>query len=418
MGERENKEFKFNTIEEALEDLRQGKMIIVVDDPDRENEGDLVMAAEKVTPEAINFMAKYGRGLICLSLTPERCDELGLEPMVRENSDPKGTAFCVSIDAHPKHGTTTGISAYDRAITIKLAVSPEAKPSDFVKPGHVFPLRARKGGVLERAGHTEASVDLARLAGLYPAGVICEIMKDDGTMARLPDLMEFAKKHNLKIITIEDLIKYRLQRENIVEKISEAHLPTPWGTFKIHVYKNKLDGIEHAVLTMGSWTEDEPVLVRVHSECLTGDVFKSLKCDCRNQLEAALEKIAKEGKGVLVYMRGHEGRGIGLGNKIKAYALQEQGLDTVEANCRLGLPVDLRDYGVGAQILRDLGVRKIRLMTNNPRKIVALKGYGLEIVERVPLQTKPNRFNLNYLLTKKEKMGHFIDENKLKQDLN
>ncbi len=418
MGERENKEFKFNTIEEALEDLRQGKMIIVVDDPDRENEGDLVMAAEKVTPEAINFMAKYGRGLICLSLTPERCDELGLEPMVRENSDPKGTAFCVSIDAHPKHGTTTGISAYDRAITIKLAVSPEAKPSDFVKPGHVFPLRARKGGVLERAGHTEASVDLARLAGLYPAGVICEIMKDDGTMARLPDLMEFAKKHNLKIITIEDLIKYRLQRENIVEKVSEAHLPTPWGTFKIHVYKNKLDGIEHAVLTMGSWTEDEPVLVRVHSECLTGDVFKSLKCDCRNQLEAALEKIAKEGKGVLVYMRGHEGRGIGLGNKIKAYALQEQGLDTVEANCRLGLPVDLRDYGVGAQILRDLGVRKIRLMTNNPRKIVALKGYGLEIVERVPLQTKPNRFNLNYLLTKKEKMGHFIDENKLKQDLN
>jgi 3,4-dihydroxy 2-butanone 4-phosphate synthase/GTP cyclohydrolase II len=243
-------------------------------------------------------------------------------------------------------------------------------------------------------------------------------MKDDGTMARLPDLMEFAKKHNLKIITIEDLIKYRLQRENIVEKVSEAHLPTPWGTFKIHVYKNKLDGIEHAVLTMGSWTEDEPVLVRVHSECLTGDVFKSLKCDCRNQLEAALEKIAKEGKGVLVYMRGHEGRGIGLGNKIKAYALQEQGLDTVEANCRLGLPVDLRDYGVGAQILRDLGVRKIRLMTNNPRKIVALKGYGLEIVERVPLQTKPNRFNLNYLLTKKEKMGHFIDENKLKQDLN
>ncbi|NPA13761.1 MAG: bifunctional 3,4-dihydroxy-2-butanone-4-phosphate synthase/GTP cyclohydrolase II [Aquificae bacterium] len=418
MGERENKEFQFNTIEEALEDLRQGKMIIVVDDPDRENEGDLVMAAEKVTPEAINFMAKYGRGLICLSLTPERCDELGLEPMVRENSDPKGTAFCVSIDAHPKHGTTTGISAYDRAITIKLAVSPDAKPSDFVKPGHVFPLRARKGGVLERAGHTEASVDLARLAGLYPAGVICEIMKDDGTMARLPDLMEFAKKHNLKIITIEDLIKYRLQRENIVEKVSEAHLPTPWGTFKIHVYKNKLDGIEHAVLTMGSWTEDEPVLVRVHSECLTGDVFKSLKCDCRNQLEAALEKIAKEGKGVLVYMRGHEGRGIGLGNKIKAYALQEQGLDTVEANCRLGLPVDLRDYGVGAQILRDLGVRKIRLMTNNPRKIVALKGYGLEIVERVPLQTKPNQFNLNYLLTKKEKMGHFIDENKLKQDWN
>ncbi|RTZ69909.1 MAG: bifunctional 3,4-dihydroxy-2-butanone-4-phosphate synthase/GTP cyclohydrolase II [Aquificaceae bacterium] len=408
-------EFKLNTVEEAIEDIRQGKMVIVVDDPDRENEGDLVMAAEKVTPEAINFMAKYGRGLICLSLTPQRCEELGLEPMVRENSDPKGTAFCVSIDAHPKHGTTTGISAYDRAITIKLAVSPDAKPSDFVKPGHVFPLRAREGGVLERAGHTEASVDLARLAGLYPAGVICEIMKDDGTMARLPDLIEFAKKHNLKIITIEDLIKYRLQRETIVEKVSSAHLPTPWGVFKIHVYRNKLDGMEHAALTMGEWKEDDPVLVRVHSECLTGDVFKSLKCDCRNQLEKALETIAKEGKGVLVYMRGHEGRGIGLGNKIKAYALQEKGYDTVEANCKLGLPVDLRDYGVGAQILRDLGVRKLRLMTNNPRKIVALKGYGLEVIERVPLQTPPTEFNLGYLLTKRKKLGHLIDENVLKK---
>ncbi len=408
------KKVQFNTIEEAIEDIRQGKMVIVVDDPDRENEGDLVMAAEKVTPEAINFMAKYGRGLICLSLTPERCRELGLEPMVKENTDPKGTAFCVSIDAHPKYGTTTGISAYDRAITIKLAVSPEAKPSDFIKPGHVFPLKARQGGVLERAGHTEASVDLAKLAGLYPAGVICEIMKDDGTMARLPDLIEFAKRHNLKIITIEDLIKYRLQKESIVEKVSEAHLPTPWGTFKIHVYRNKLDGIEHAVLTMGEWKPDEPVLVRVHSECLTGDVFKSLKCDCRNQLEKALELIAKEGKGILVYMRGHEGRGIGLGNKIKAYALQEKGLDTVEANCHLGLPVDLRDYGVGAQILRDLGVRKIRLLTNNPRKIVALKGYGLEIVERIPIQIPPNKFNLNYLKTKKQKLGHIIDEDLLK----
>ena len=408
------KEFKLNSVEEAIEDIRQGKMVIVVDDPDRENEGDLVMAAEKVTPEAINFMAKYGRGLICLSLTPERCEELGLEPMVRENSDPKGTAFCVSIDAHPKHGTTTGISAYDRAITIKLAVSPEAKPSDFVKPGHVFPLKARKGGVLERAGHTEASVDLAKLAGLYPAGVICEIMKDDGTMARLPDLIEFAQRHGLKIVTIEDLIKYRLKRETIVEKVSEAHLPTPWGTFKIHVYRNKLDGMEHAVLTMGEWKENEPVLVRVHSECLTGDVFKSLKCDCRSQLEKALEMIAKEGKGILVYMRGHEGRGIGLGNKIKAYALQEKGYDTVEANCCLGLPVDLRDYGVGAQILRDLGVRKLRLMTNNPRKIVALKGYGLEVVERVPIQIPPNEFNLNYLSTKREKLGHMIDEEILK----
>ncbi|WP_461831790.1 bifunctional 3,4-dihydroxy-2-butanone-4-phosphate synthase/GTP cyclohydrolase II [Aquifex sp.] len=404
----QEQEFKFNTVEEAIEDIRKGKMVIVVDDPDRENEGDLVMAAEKVTPEAINFMAKYGRGLICLSLPPERCEELDLHPMTPVNTDPKGTYFCVSIDAHPKHGTTTGISAYDRAITIKLAVSPDAKPSDFVKPGHVFPLKARPGGVLERAGHTEASVDLARLAGLYPAGVICEIMKDDGTMARLPDLMEFAKKHNLKIITIADLIKYRLKKETLVERVATAHLPTPWGIFKIHAYRHKLTGSEQVALTMGEWKEDEPVLVRVHSECLTGDVFRSFRCDCRPQLEKALEMIAKEGKGVLVYILGHEGRGIGIANKIKAYELQEKGYDTVEANEKLGYPPDLRDYGIGAQILRDLGVRKMKLMTNNPRKIVALEGFGLEVVDRVPIKIEPNEHNRIYLQVKKDKLGHLF----------
>ncbi|NPA32416.1 MAG: bifunctional 3,4-dihydroxy-2-butanone-4-phosphate synthase/GTP cyclohydrolase II [Aquificae bacterium] len=404
----EGQEFRFNTVEEAIEDIKKGKMVIVVDDPDRENEGDLVMAAEKVTPEAINFMAKEGRGLICLSLTPERCEELDLHPMTPSNTDPKGTAFCVSIDAHPRFGTTTGISAHDRAITIKLAVSPNAKPSDFVRPGHVFPLRARPGGVLERAGHTEASVDLARLAGLYPAGVICEIMKEDGTMARVPDLMKFAKKHNLKIITIADLIKYRLKRESIVERVASAHLPTPWGVFKIHAYRHKLTGEEQVALTMGEWREDEPVLVRVHSECLTGDVFRSMRCDCRPQLEKALEMIAKEGKGVLVYILGHEGRGIGIADKIKAYELQEKGLDTVEANEKLGYPADLRDYGVGAQILRDLGVRKMRLMTNNPRKIVALEGFGLEVTERVPIKIEPNEHNRVYLQVKKDKLGHLF----------
>ncbi len=400
--------FKFNTIEEAIEDIKNGKMVIVVDDPDRENEGDLVMAAEKVTPEAINFMAKYGRGLICLSLPPDRCEELDLYPMAHRNTDPKGTYFCVSIDAHPKHGTTTGISAYDRAKTIKLAISPESGPSDFVRPGHVFPLRARPGGVLERAGHTEASVDLARLAGLYPAGVICEIMKEDGTMARLPDLMEFAKEHGLKIVTIADLIRYRLKKERLVERVASAHLPTPWGTFRIHAYRHKLTGEEQVALTMGEWREDEPVLVRVHSECLTGDVFRSMRCDCRPQLEKALEMIAKEGKGVLVYILGHEGRGIGIANKIKAYELQEKGYDTVEANEKLGYPPDLRDYGVGVQILLDLGVRRMKLMTNNPRKIVALEGFGLEIVERVPIKIDPNPYNRVYLSTKKDKLGHMI----------
>ncbi len=401
-------EFIFSPVEEAIEDIRKGKMVIVVDDPDRENEGDLVMAAEKVTPEHINFMAKYGRGLICLTLTPKRCEELDIHPMTSRNTDPKGTYFCVSIDAHPRFGTTTGISAHDRATTIKLAVSPEAKPSDFVRPGHVFPLKAKEGGVLERAGHTEASVDLARLAGLYPAGVICEIMNDDGTMARLPQLVEFARRHNLKIITIADLIKYRLKKERLVVREASAHLPTPWGVFKIHAYRHVLTDEEQIALTMGEWKEDEPVLVRVHSECLTGDVFKSMRCDCRPQLEKALEMIAEEGKGVLVYIMGHEGRGIGLVNKIKAYELQEKGLDTVEANERIGYPPDLRDYGIGVQILLDLGVRKMRLMTNNPRKIVALEGYGLEIVERVPIKIDPSPHNRVYLETKKRKLGHLL----------
>ena len=403
-------EFKFNTIEEAIEDIKNGKMVIVVDDPDRENEGDLVIAAEKITPEAVNFMAKEGRGLICLSLLPERCEELDLPLMTDKNTDPKGTAFCISIDAHPKYGTTTGISAHDRAITIKLAVSPDAKPQDFVRPGHVFPLKARKGGVLERTGHTEASVDLAKLAGLYPAGVICEIMKEDGTMARLPDLMKFAKKHNLKIITIADLVQYRLKKEKFVVREAEANLPTKYGTFKIYGYRNTLDNSEHVALVMGDIKEDEPVLVRVHSECLTGDVFGSLRCDCQSQLHLALQKIAQEGKGVLVYMRGHEGRGIGIINKIKAYKLQEEGYDTVEANHKLGFNADLRDFGTGAQILLDIGVRKMRLMTNNPRKIVALEGFGLEIVERVPIITEPNPYNVCYLKTKKDILGHFIED--------
>ena len=402
-------DFKFNTIDEAIEDILNGKMVIVVDDPDRENEGDLVCAAEKVTPEIINFMAKEGRGLICLTMLPERLKELDIQLMTTNNTDPKGTAFCVSIDAHPKYGITTGISAYERATTIKLAVSPEAKPQDFVRPGHVFPLMAKKGGVLERTGHTEASVDLARLAGLYPAGVICEIMKEDGTMARLPDLMEFAKKHNLKIITIADLVKYRLKKEKLVSREAEAFLPTKYGVFRIHGYKSLVDNTEHVALVMGEVREDEPVLVRVHSECLTGDIFGSLRCDCQNQLHLALKKIAEEGKGILVYMRGHEGRGIGIINKLKAYSLQDEGYDTVEANHKLGFNADLRDFGTGAQILLDLGVKKMRLMTNNPRKIVALEGFGLEIVERVPIITQANPHNEKYIKAKKDKLGHMIE---------
>ncbi len=402
--------FPLDRVEEAIRDIKEGKLVVVVDDPNRENEGDLVLAAEKVTPEAINFMAKFGRGLICLALPSERCDELGFEPMTLKPSDPKETAFCVSVDAHPKFGTTTGISAYDRAITIRRAISPDAKPEDFVKPGHVFPLRARKGGVLKRSGHTEAAVDLARLAGLYPAGVICEIMDEDGTMMRLPKLIDYAREHDLKIISIADLIEYRMKSESLIKREAVANLPTEFGVWKIYAYTSLVDNKEHVALVMGEIEPEEPVLVRVHSECLTGDVFGSLKCDCRSQLRRAMEMISKEGKGVIVYLR-QEGRGIGLVNKIKAYHLQDHGFDTVEANKKLGFPPDMRDFGIGAQILRDLGVRKMRLMTNNPRKLIGLEGYGLEIVERVPIEVGICEHNVGYLKTKKEKLGHLINLN-------
>lgn len=399
----------FSTIEEALEDIRAGKMVIVVDDEDRENEGDLVVAAEKVTPEIINFMTKYGRGLVCMPLNPERIDELKIPPMVTENTSTFNTAFTVSVGVRGK--MTTGISAHDRANVIRALIDPETRPEDIVMPGHVFPLRARPGGVLERAGHTEAAVDLARLAGLYPAGVICEIMAEDGSMARLPELEEFAKKWGLKIITIADLIRYRLKREMLVERVAEVSLPTQFGHFKAVAYRYKIDGSVHVALVKGEVAGKENVLVRVHSECLTGDVFHSLRCDCGSQLEMALQMIEKEGAGVLVYIMGHEGRGIGLVNKLKAYRLQEEkGIDTVEANRELGFAPDLRDYGVGAQILVDLGITSMRLMTNNPRKIVGLEGYGLKIVERIPVVGCTTPFNRNYLKAKKEKLNHLIDE--------
>ncbi|MCX7816321.1 MAG: bifunctional 3,4-dihydroxy-2-butanone-4-phosphate synthase/GTP cyclohydrolase II [Syntrophales bacterium] len=395
-----------SSIPEALEDIRQGKMVILVDDEDRENEGDLCMAAQFVTPEAINFMAKYGRGLICLTLTEEHADRLGLKPMVPENRSRFGTAFTVSIEA--RRGVTTGISAHDRATTILTAVADDAKPEDLVSPGHVFPIRARKGGVLVRTGQTEGSVDLARLAGLKPAAVICEIMKDDGTMARMPDLEKFAAEHNLKIVTIADIINYRLKHESLIRRVASATLPTRWGgEFKVTVYENDVDDLQHIALVKGEIKPDEAVLVRVHSECVTGDVFGSERCDCGDQLHRAMEMVKQEGKGVIVYMR-QEGRGIGLVNKIRAYALQEQGKDTVEANIALGFKPDLRDYGIGAQILADLGVRKMRLMTNNPKKIVGLEGYGIQIVERVPIVIEPNVNNVHYLKTKKQKLGHLL----------
>jgi len=393
-------------IEEALEDIRQGKMVILVDDEDRENEGDLTMAAEKVTPEAINFMAKYGRGLICLSLTEERINELRLPMMVSENTSRFQTAFTISIDAG--RGVTTGISAADRACTILTVVEGSAQPEDLVSPGHVFPLRAKKGGVLVRTGQTEGSVDLARLAGLKPAGVICEVMNDDGTIARMPDLQIFAKKHALKIVTIAELIKYRLSKESLVRRIATAKLPTKYGgLFTAIAYENDVDPYHHIALVKGEIKPEDKVLVRVHSQCLTGDVFGSKRCDCEEQLHRAMAMVEKEGKGVIVYMR-QEGRGIGLVNKLKAYSLQDSGKDTVEANEALGFKADMRDYGIGAQILVDLGLHKIRLMTNNPRKIIGLEGYGIEVIERVPIETKPHQENIEYLKAKATKMGHLL----------
>jgi len=395
-----------STIEEVLEDLRQGKMVILVDDEGRENEGDLTIAAEKVTPEAINFMAMHGRGLICLALHPEIVERLKLTPMVYDNRSPYRTAFTTSIEA--RCGVTTGISAADRAHTIQTAVADDAKPDDLVQPGHVFPLRARRGGVLFRTGQTEGSVDLARLAGLKPAAVICEIMKDDGTMARMPDLEKFAGEHDLKIATVADVISYRMRTESFVHKAAETVLPTPFGEFKAVAFVNDIDEFEHIALVKGEISPDKEIMVRVHSECLTGDVFGSYRCDCGEQLKKAMAMVQEEGLGVILYLQ-QEGRGIGLANKLKAYALQDQGLDTVEANEHLGFDADLRDYGVGAQILVALGIRKMRLMTNNPKKIVGLEGYGLKVTGRVPIECEPRPENLRYLMTKCEKLGHLMN---------
>lgn len=396
---------EFNSIEAVVADLRKGRMVIVVDDADRENEGDLIMAAEFITPEAVNFMAKYGRGLICAPTTSERLQQLGIERMVRQNRETFKTDFQISVDA--ARGITTGISAADRAETIHIMAQPTAVPEDLVQPGHVFPLRARPGGVLQRAGHTEAAVDLVRLAGCRPIGAICEIMSDDGSMARLPELIRFAKKHRLKICTIADLIEFRRRQEKLVERIEVVKLPTDYGDFDLYLYRSKLDSQHHLALVCGQVSGHPDVLVRVHSECLTGDVFGSRRCDCGPQLHQAMRQVAEDGRGVIVYMR-QEGRGIGLAPKIRAYKLQEQGYDTVEANKKLGYDMDLREYGLGAQILADLGLRTIRLLTNNPRKVVGLEGYGLEITEQVPIRVKPNPHNARYLETKRKKLGHLL----------
>lgn len=399
-------DIKLHSIEEAIEDIRQGKVVIVVDDESRENEGDFLTAARNITPEMINFMAREGRGLICVPLTEERCNELELDMMVGRNTATHETAFTVSVDLLG-HGCTTGISAHDRAKTIQALINPETKPQELGKPGHIFPLRAKAEGVIRRAGHTEAAIDLARLAGFEPAGCIVEILNEDGSMARLPDLVKVAEKFQLKIISIEDLIKYRLQNESLIQREISVEMPTQWGNFDLIAYKQTNNNQEHLALIKGKWELNEPVLVRVHSSCMTGDIFGSCRCDCGEQLHRAMEMIEKEGKGVIVYMN-QEGRGIGLLNKLKAYKLQEQGMDTVEANISLGFGMDERDYGVGAQIIRDLGVSKMRLMSNNPRKRTGLVGYGLEIIENVPLHVAPNPHNAHYLHTKKNKMGHTL----------
>lgn len=414
MSEHSKQDSVLDRIEDAIYDLMRGKVVIVVDDEDRENEGDFVALAERATPEVINFMITEGRGLVCVPITAERAEELDLQPMVTHNTDNHGTAFTVSVD---HASTTTGISAGERSLTIKALMDPDAKPADFRKPGHMFPLIAKKGGVLRHSGHTEAAVDLARMCGSYPAGVICEVVKVDGTMARLPDLVEIAKKHDLKLISIQDLIHYRNEKEQLVTREVSVNLPTDFGIFQTIAYTNEVDDKEHVALVKGDISGDEPVLVRVHSECLTGDVFHSHRCDCGPQFEAALRQIEEAGRGVLLYMR-QEGRGIGLINKLRAYKLQEEGLDTVDANLRLGFPADLRDYGIGAQILKDLGVRQIKLLTNNPRKIKGLEGYGLEVVERVPIQMPENKDNTGYLHTKQAKLGHLLSFDNIEQNEN